>query len=251
MTPWQIFGVFLDFLGIDFLFMLFVAKHSLDETPLHFQSESRTAEIESSSITECMQVIDDSFGYNVTYRIPAGSWHEIRERASSSVSLFRSRGNSMTLSTLLEGRRSLVSQYDITLRLALEDLIHTDLYGNSPAVLNFPPYVHAQHDIETWAKRGLGSRVTQIRSVFCHGEKWEGDEDSSRPTYLLLMFNLNPANISRLADRGPEARSPEVSEWKELWGDRSELRRFKDGSILYTNCMDKLFLINSVDLSSR
>lgn len=56
-----------------------------------------------------------------------------------------------------------------------------------------------------------------------------------RPTTLLLLLTLNAQNIGRFADKGPQARTPEVAAWLELWGNRSELRRFKDGSILYTN----------------
>ena len=52
---------------------------------------------------------------------------------------------------------------------------------------------------------------------------------------MLLLLTLNQQNISRFADKGPQARTPEVAAWQELWGGRSELRRFKDGSILYTN----------------
>lgn len=52
---------------------------------------------------------------------------------------------------------------------------------------------------------------------------------------MLLFLTLNPENISRLADRGPQAKSPEVESWKQLWGSKSELRRYKDGSIQYTN----------------
>jgi len=51
----------------------------------------------------------------------------------------------------------------------------------------------------------------------------------------LLCLTLNPDNISRFADRGPQARTPEVEPWLALWGNKSELRRYKDGSIQYTN----------------
>ena len=47
------------------------------------------------------------------------------------------------------------------------------------------------------------------------------------PGQLLLFLSLNPENISRLADRGPQAKSPEVEAWKQLWGSKSELRRYK------------------------
>ena len=42
-------------------------------------------------------------------------------------------------------------------------------------------------------------------------------------------------NISKFADKGPAAKTEEVKDWLYLWGNKSELRRYQDGSILYTN----------------
>lgn len=35
----------------------------------------------------------------------------------------------------------------------------------------------------------------------------------------------------RLVDLGPPADSPDAAAFRQLWGERAELRRFQDGSI--------------------
>ncbi|CAK1542398.1 unnamed protein product [Leptosia nina] len=41
---------------------------------------------------------------------------------------------------------------------------------------------------------------------------------------------LNPANAIKIVDKGPQANLPEAEEFRLFWGDKSELRRFADGS---------------------
>ncbi|XP_038221323.1 nucleolar protein 6 [Zerene cesonia] len=41
---------------------------------------------------------------------------------------------------------------------------------------------------------------------------------------------LNSSNASRIVDKGPEANLPEAEQFRLFWGDKSELRRFQDGT---------------------
>ena len=218
-----------------------LAKSKLDETPFHFCSTGISAGIEGVSQTDCVPLVDDSFGFLVFYRIPAGSAREIVRHAQASLLLYRSRGDSQTLPRLVGSAPFLAAKYDVALRLALADLAGNPVGRDDPAGLNFPRYVWAQRDVETWAKRGLGSRAILLRSEFLAGTSWKPRESVPRPSHLLLFVQLNRENISRLADRGPAAKSPDVETWKQLWGNRSELRRFKDGTILYTNRKNRGF----------
>ena len=214
----------------------------MDETPFRFHSAAITAgtaepsaELPAGLDLDCMKLLDGSFGFVVSYRVPAGSAREIFAHARASLALYHSRGDSRTLPRLFGPAPFLGGKYDVALRLRLADLRRNALYRDDPAGANFPRYVLAQRDVERWARRGLGSRALWLRSQFWAGAWWRVGEAAPVPAGMLLLFDCNPENISRLADRGPAAKSPEVETWKQLWGDRSELRRFKDGSIVYTN----------------
>ncbi|WVQ73182.1 hypothetical protein IAR50_002746 [Cryptococcus sp. DSM 104548] len=51
-------------------------------------------------------------------------------------------------------------------------------------------------------------------------------------TKLALGLILNPSNATRVLDVGPSPEQAEAgAEFRELWGEKAELRRFKDGSI--------------------
>lgn len=70
---------------------------------------------------------------------------------------------------------------------------------------------------------------------------WCAGSACPRAAWLLVLLDCAGENVSRLWDRGPAAQSAEAAAWRELWGARTELRRFKDGSIAYTN---RAFLAN-------
>lgn len=59
---------------------------------------------------------------------------------------------------------------------------------------------------------------------------------SSALASAVIGLTLDPENAFRLVDHGPAASekddSDEAKEFRALWGDKAELRRFKDGSIV-------------------
>ncbi|CAN0366032.1 unnamed protein product, partial [Laminaria digitata] len=50
---------------------------------------------------------------------------------------------------------------------------------------------------------------------------------------LTVGLIVDSVNAGRLVDKGPPAENgPAARKFREFWGDKSELRRFKDGSIV-------------------
>jgi U3 small nucleolar RNA-associated protein 22 len=85
--------------------------------------------------------------------------------------------------------------------------------------------------------RGLSDRIRAIsvvaadhsRSLPIGGDK--EDEDHADVSVEIGLI-LDPANAGRLVDHGPSADDElACEEFRSFWGDKSELRRFKDGSI--------------------
>jgi U3 small nucleolar RNA-associated protein 22 len=85
-------------------------------------------------------------------------------------------------------------------------------------------------------QRGLGDRITLLniapqttesRQLDCTGL------DSDRETQLRVGFVVNPDTVHRTVDHGPSAEDKaEAASFRTFWGEKAELRRFKDGSIL-------------------
>ncbi|KAH0562575.1 hypothetical protein GP486_002742 [Trichoglossum hirsutum] len=84
--------------------------------------------------------------------------------------------------------------------------------------------------------RGAGDRATLIYLSGPEAGSWPINEPTpstgSQPR-ILVGFLLNSANAGRVVDHGPPAEAKEeAAAFRDFWGKKAELRRFKDGSIL-------------------
>ncbi|XP_011302572.1 nucleolar protein 6 [Fopius arisanus] len=81
-------------------------------------------------------------------------------------------------------------------------------------------------------KKGLGRRVSQLYVKPEDYKEWELTEKiPSHLNRIFIGFQLNPEFCFNILDKGPEANAPEAADFRKLWGNKSELRRFQDGSI--------------------
>jgi U3 small nucleolar RNA-associated protein 22 len=85
-------------------------------------------------------------------------------------------------------------------------------------------------------QRGLGDRVTLINIRQPASGPW--DIGTARPNQhskgsVIVGFVINSENVNRLVDHGPSAENKaDAAAFRKFWGEKAELRRFKDGSIL-------------------
>ena len=94
-------------------------------------------------------------------------------------------------------------------------------------------YIYSEMD--RILRRALGNRVKAVAIV--HASSLPRPITQSQPspqTAIDLCLILDPEHAFRLIDRGPavDAPQPEIDAFRQLWGDKAELRRFADGSII-------------------
>ncbi|KZC04307.1 Nucleolar protein 6 [Dufourea novaeangliae] len=109
-----------------------------------------------------------------------------------------------------------------------------DNMSSSNDKLNYGPNYRNQaiNVISNMLKKGLTNRVYQICVLPKEFNEWEcGEKDSDDIGEIFIGLELNSENCYTVVDKGPEANLPEAKEFRNFWGQRSELRRFKDGSI--------------------
>ncbi|XP_018401182.1 PREDICTED: nucleolar protein 6 [Cyphomyrmex costatus] len=81
-------------------------------------------------------------------------------------------------------------------------------------------------------KRGLGDRINRLCVLPNVCKEWEcNDEIPDSIGKLVIGLELNPETCFNIVDKGPEANLSEAVDFRNFWGDKSELRRFKDGAI--------------------
>ncbi|XP_054842072.1 nucleolar protein 6 [Eublepharis macularius] len=83
-------------------------------------------------------------------------------------------------------------------------------------------------------ERGLAQRVLLLTHSLPQVAPWPINVDPPKhkdtgPLSFGLL--LSPDFAASILEKGPEADCPEAVEFRKFWGERSELRRFQDGSI--------------------
>lgn len=84
-------------------------------------------------------------------------------------------------------------------------------------------------------QEGLTDRVKLINIEETELPAWPikstAPTSSEKPILVSVLFD--PANIDRLVDHGPAAEEKKkAAKFQKFWGDKAELRRFRDGNIL-------------------
>ncbi|KAM7416491.1 hypothetical protein PAMA_018513 [Pampus argenteus] len=96
-------------------------------------------------------------------------------------------------------------------------------------------YVHTTLPfILSLLQRGLGQRISLLTHSLSPDLEWsvesEAPQHKAQPP-LSFGLLLRPELAASVLERGPPADSPKAAEFRQLWGSRSELRRFQDGDI--------------------
>ena len=83
-------------------------------------------------------------------------------------------------------------------------------------------------------RRGFGNRAQLIHIQHTEASSWALDVPRAPPPGSVIVGVIfDPANMSRQMELGPPAEEEkEAARFRQFWGRRAELRRFKDGSIL-------------------
>ncbi|XP_064421100.1 nucleolar protein 6 isoform X2 [Latimeria chalumnae] len=82
--------------------------------------------------------------------------------------------------------------------------------------------------------RGLGRRIHLLSHVLPQTPEWPIGADPPKHKdigHLSFGLLLDSEFAADVLDKGPQADQPEAAEFRSFWGEKSELRRFQDGSI--------------------
>lgn len=164
-------------------------------TPLHFSSKDG---VESSSdvlTASVFQLIDDSFGYILSYRVTQTAMMEIKQRAIYQCEAIRSAYDPTLITDLFGQPKELPLQYDVILRykwkgnlmsrLTITDLEKEQMYMEKNEELNYPQYIAAQRDVEYWSSQGLMNRAVIVRSQYIDHCTWSLTE-----VFLVVFIHL-------------------------------------------------------------
>eukprot|EP00112_Aurelia_sp_Birch-Aquarium-sp1_P004342 Seg149.9 transcript_id=Seg149.9/GoldUCD/mRNA.D3Y31 product="Nucleolar protein 6" protein_id=Seg149.9/GoldUCD/D3Y31 len=82
-------------------------------------------------------------------------------------------------------------------------------------------------------EKGLGKRIKTLEVKTNGNVTWKIDSSPPKSSLsdVTIGLLLNTDHAEDVLDMGPPADDPEAAEFRKFWGEKSDLRRFKDGSI--------------------
>ncbi|EAW09147.1 rRNA-processing protein UTP22 [Aspergillus clavatus NRRL 1] len=169
-------------------------------------------------------LFDGKRGLNILYKMTLWSYAFLRHEAT------------VTLKMLNESRDDNFDKVFIV--KANESMLRFDRVVALPSAEsdNVLRAIRNQYAIYDVLKKALGDRAKLIHISSSPLEPWSVQAKLSSQRAkggLSVGLLLNSENASRVVDHGPSAeQKEEAASFRSFWGEKAELRRFKDGSIL-------------------
>lgn len=219
--------------------LLFLSRADWAEDPPSLKEDD-----EESPSLECFtskfpHVFLDRTGHvNHAYMISASVFSRIKEEAKISISAFE-HCSQQSFDVLFMTAASFPRTFDYIFHVSLSSALLTTAMSAVPDLLLASMDVGGhlsialQGHIEKILTKALEDRVTLVQSQPRKPELWSVTDDT--PNYdnkhLTFGIRLNPSGAFTALNKGPTADAPEAKEFRDFWGDKSEMRRFKDGTI--------------------
>lgn len=164
-------------------------------------------------------------GFNVLYKMTPWSYERLRHHAQLSLTALNTKHQDNFESIFLFKVADAFLHYDQVLSLNIP----------GKAFDTTADRVRYLQRLYSVISRGLGDRVNLINFSFPEAQSWPLKQDQGASTtdiQLEIGLLTNADNVTRLVDHGPSAdEQQEAAEFRKFWGEKAELRRFKDGSI--------------------
>ncbi|KAB8342970.1 hypothetical protein FH972_022565 [Carpinus fangiana] len=205
----------------------FLARRDLSKQPLCAFTEN---ELPSSGIP---MLFDGRRGLNVLYKMTLASYRALSHESQTSLRLLTNNSQDQYEPTFGTHVCEPFMHFDLVAQLPLPSLGLATSTDNTETLVQ-----HKALDIHSVLTRGLGNRITAIDVATPSCAVWSVGAAKpyiSQEDVLTIRLSLDAHNAARVVDRGPAVEeSAEAASFKEFWGEKAELRRFKDGSIIHS-----------------
>ncbi|VVB10024.1 unnamed protein product [Arabis nemorensis] len=213
----------------------FIATSKLWERGLFFppQSENRVSKEEKMQFRELFPVVicDPSTLVNLAFRMTSVGFQELQDEASSTLKCMKLRDGGFE--EVFMTKIDYPVKYDHCVRLHLKGKPAVSVSGYCLDKECWRIYEQKVHSL---LQQGLGDRAKSIRVVWRNtNQDWHVESGLSVLDREPLFIGISISSIEkafRTVDIGPDAENKlEALKFRRFWGNKSELRRFKDGRI--------------------
>ena len=204
----------------------FLSTTDLAEKPLIYE----TSEFLPSKFNLPM-LYDGSRGLNILYKMTPWSYGLLCDEAKTSLGMLNEAIFDQFESTFITRVDQPLQRFDCIIRVP----IRTGNVSSANCDHNSWTTTFCQR-LFTTLSEGLTDRVKLIDIKVSESRSWHVRSVGpavSDEQFVLVAVLFDPVNIGRLVDHGPPAEEKKkAAKFQKFWGEKAELRRFKDGRIL-------------------
>lgn len=179
--------------------------------------------------SETPMFYDGPRGQNLLYKLTPWSYAMLKEEATASLTMLNDSAFDQFESTFITRTAQPLQRFDSLIKIPVPSSMVEKTGDHQSRTDRFSSKIFRV------LREGLSDRVRLIDIQTSPSLAWHINTDihSSEDEVLLVCVVFDPANIDRLVDHGPSAEEKKAAaKFQKFWGDKAELRRFKDGSIL-------------------
>ncbi|CAG0892048.1 unnamed protein product [Darwinula stevensoni] len=179
--------------------------------------------------------IDPSGFHNVCAFLDRCSYHELRFEAHQAL-LCLDNHHSEAIEVLFTSQSPFLLRHDTYFKVNIEEPLQLllQLGGAEKALDQGPRNLHHAtcQMVTQLLTKALGNRIRGMGVLRgMNSLTWSVDEKAPEFSCTFIVgLRLDPTEQLRIIDKGPAADSHQALEFREFWGERSEWRRFPDGS---------------------
>jgi U3 small nucleolar RNA-associated protein 22 len=175
---------------------------------------------------------DQKRGHNVLFRLTPWSYRMLRHEAEVTLKALGDSSLDSFESAFILRTDYTLCRYDAAIEVPLPALLIAD-NSKAPKSAKLVAEMSRLYKVLSTA---LTSRVTLINIHAPTIDSWQIDRSSKiakQNQKLVIGFTFDGTQINRTVDHGPSAdMSQEAASFTKFWGEKAELRRFRDGRIL-------------------
>ncbi|XP_059490211.1 nucleolar protein 6 [Neocloeon triangulifer] len=178
-------------------------------------------------------VFVDVTGYvNICGNMSKETFLQVKQESSVAIKCLDNH-NINSFTALFMTKMPFYRQFDHILSIEASSVKKAEKHMDAPARLDTSGPWLAQRAMVSVLSQALGQRVHLICSQLSQAPSWSLVDDPPDPFEqpLVIGLALDPEHALALLTKGPVANLPEARAFREFWGEKSELRRFQDGSV--------------------
>ncbi|KPJ11465.1 Nucleolar protein 6 [Papilio machaon] len=183
--------------------------------------------------------IDKSGFYNICWGIHKGTYNALKRESALAIEMLDNPNINSFIPLFMTPMHELL-KFDHVIRFknlrSLKEKVYNKVPRTSQVNYGVQQLALVTETVHSMLSRGLGDRADLVLQLVQADLSWSVKKSVDKVKQkheekLSFGLVLNSENVIKIVDRGPPANLPESEEFRSFWGEKSELRRFQDGSI--------------------